>query len=80
MIIFMIFAPPHYLSRVKRYSQLLLCEAPKHSGVENLLHVIIVNTKLEAHCKMLPGLLVTSTMHTLITPYTINQYHQRITT
>ena len=29
MIIFMIFAPPHYLSRVKRYSKLLLCEAPK---------------------------------------------------
>ena len=25
----MIFAPPHYLSRVKGYSQLLLCEAPK---------------------------------------------------
>ena len=29
MVIFMIFAPPHYLSRVKRYSQLLLCEARK---------------------------------------------------
>ena len=29
MIIFMIFTPPHYLSRVKGYSQLLLCEAPK---------------------------------------------------
>ena len=25
----MIFAPPHYPSRVKGYSQLLLCEAPK---------------------------------------------------
>ena len=25
----MIFTPPHYLSRVKGYSQLLLCEAPK---------------------------------------------------
>ena len=28
MVIFMIFSPPHYLSRVKRYSQLLLCGAP----------------------------------------------------
>jgi len=27
MVIFMIFTPPHYLSRVKRYSQLLQCEA-----------------------------------------------------
>ena len=25
----MIFAPPHYPSKVKGYSQLLLCEAPK---------------------------------------------------
>ena len=25
----MIFAPPHYLSKVKGYSKLLLCEAPK---------------------------------------------------
>ena len=29
MVIFMIFTPPHYLSRVKGYSPLLLCEAPK---------------------------------------------------
>ena len=29
MVIFMIFASPHYLSRVKGYSQLLLCEARK---------------------------------------------------
>ena len=28
MVIFMIFAPPHYLNRVKGYSQLLPCEAP----------------------------------------------------
>ena len=31
MVIFMIFAPPHYLSRVKGYSQLLLCEARKRN-------------------------------------------------
>ena len=31
MVIFVIFAPPHYLSRVKGYSQLLLCEAPKRT-------------------------------------------------
>ena len=29
MVIFMIFAPPDYPSRVKGYSQLMLCEAPK---------------------------------------------------
>ena len=29
MVIFIIFAPPHYPSRVKGYSKLLLCEAPK---------------------------------------------------
>ena len=30
----MIFAPPHYLSRVKGYSQLLLCEARKPNTVK----------------------------------------------
>ena len=29
IVIFMIFAPPHYPSKVKRYTKLLLCEAPK---------------------------------------------------
>ena len=33
MVIFMIFAPLYYLSRVKGYSQLLLCEAPKCNGL-----------------------------------------------
>ena len=28
-VILTVFAPPHYLSRVRRYSLLLLCEAPK---------------------------------------------------
>ena len=28
-VIFTVFAPPHYLSRVRRYSLLLLCESPK---------------------------------------------------
>ena len=32
MVIFMIFAPPHHLNRVKEYSQLLLCEARKCSA------------------------------------------------
>ena len=31
-VIFMIFTHPHYLSRVKGYSQLLLCEAHKCHG------------------------------------------------
>jgi len=34
VVIFMIFAPPHYLSRVKGYSQLLLCEAPKYPNAD----------------------------------------------
>ena len=29
IVTFMIFAPPHYIGRVKGYSQLLPCEAPK---------------------------------------------------
>ena len=35
MVIFIIFAPPHYPSRVKGYSQLLLCEAPKCGKVDD---------------------------------------------
>ena len=33
----MIFTPPYYLSRVKGYSQLLLCEAPKPSICDKIL-------------------------------------------
>ena len=36
----MIFAPPHYLSKVKGYSQLLLCEAPK-AGVGDRVRISV---------------------------------------
>ena len=35
MVIFMIFASAHYPSRMKGYSELLLCEAPKGEGSLN---------------------------------------------
>ena len=47
MIIFMIIASPHYLSRVKEYSQLLLCEERNHItnvGQSGILELVMIRT------------------------------------
>ena len=57
----MIFAPPHYLSRVKGYSQLLLCEARKRLSASvimsryPLLWVLTVIVSLKIQCRVFEG-------------------------
>ena len=54
MVILMIFAPPHYLSKVKGYSQLLLSEAPKRPTCTKLrllfIHPVKIYFVLDKKC------------------------------